>query len=161
MIRSMMRMMITSTMPPKQADGEAQRNADHHRDDHHREADEQRDARAVHEAREHVAAHRIGAEQEARVAALQPERRQLGEAAVLFQRIVRAPGHWRKIATKHDDADDDQADDGAAVFAEGAPEGAKRAGRRGGGCESGDVSRHLAMADPRIDEAIEQIDDAG
>ena len=75
MIRSITRVIATSTALPERHAGQAQQHADDERDAHHRQADEQRDARAVDQAREHVAAQAVGAEQEARAAAVGPDRR--------------------------------------------------------------------------------------
>ena len=62
------------------------------------DADEQRIARAVDQAREHVAADRVGAEQEVGAAALLPERRHQQRVAVLLVgRMRRDSG--AKIAT--------------------------------------------------------------
>ena len=62
--------------------------ADNERDAHHREADEERQARAVDEPRKHVAADVVGAEQEARRAALLPDRRNADGIAELLDRRV-------------------------------------------------------------------------
>jgi hypothetical protein len=82
----------------------------------------------MHEAREHVAAHRIGAEDEIPIAVRGPDWRQAGEAAILFERIVRRQ-ETGEDGEEDDGRHDGEPHDGAAVLAEGAPEGDKRVGR--------------------------------
>ena len=63
------------------------------------EGDGQRDAAAVDEAREHVAAEAVGAEQVAGLRAGEPGRRQRAEHQVLRQRIVRRDQRREERAT--------------------------------------------------------------
>ena len=67
----------------------AERDADQAGRDHRHDADQQRDARAIDEPREIVAAELVGAEQMSGLAALHPERRHETIAEILRERVVR------------------------------------------------------------------------
>ncbi len=65
-------MMKASILPPTKPDSRPSADADHHRQHHRRQAHQQRDARAVHDGREDVAALVVGAQQVLARAALVP-----------------------------------------------------------------------------------------
>src|SRR5207244_4552978 len=110
---------------------EPEYNAGDHRDHHHREADEEGDAAAIHEPREHVAPERIGAQGIVPIAALGPDRWQPGEIAEMIEGIVRRQ-HTSEDGNEDHRRDNGEADDGTAIFAHRMPDGEKRAWRIGG-----------------------------
>ena len=61
-ITSVKRIRTKSAAPPKKPETEPDRHPDRHRDHHRGDADDERDARAPDDAREHVAAQLVGAE---------------------------------------------------------------------------------------------------
>ena len=150
MMRSITRVTSTST---RRIEGrrEAQHDAEPEGDDHHREADEQRHARAVDQAREDVAPEPVGAEQEAPGAALHPDRRRLDGVAELLERRMgrdQRRRRWRPARSARATA----APSTAPLFSpEGMPEGGQRGRRRAGGRltserRRGDVSGHGGSA---------------
>ena len=125
---------------------------------HHREADEQRDARAIDQAREHVATDVIGAEQERAGAAFLPDRRQrgssrncsIGECGARSRReharsgsgARRRRGRARRRGSPRNRCQNSRS-------------GPRLGGRRLRGATSAGIA-----ADPRVDDAVEQIDAA-
>ena len=113
--------------------------------DHHREADEQREPRAVDEAREHVAAELVGAEQEASLPPSCPGRRHADEVAKLLDRRI-GRDEIGEDRAEDEHAEDDEPGDRRPVLAmksarttradSAAPQRALRRGRHG--------SRHRA-----------------
>ena len=81
-------MMIVASDAAAEGGDQPEERAQGNGDDDHREADEERQPRPVDQARKHVAADLVGAEQEARVAALLPDRRNADEIAKLLDRRV-------------------------------------------------------------------------
>ena len=115
-------------------------------DDHDDEADGERIARAMDDARQDIAAHIVGAEQEGGIAARRPGRRRLeGVAELRVGRIGRDPG--REQRHQHQQDEDDEADDGAAVHREIMPELGEGGGARAlghGGRQAWSVSVIIA-----------------
>ena len=148
--------------PPIAAE-QAEDDADHERDAHHRQADEQRHPRAVDQPRQRVVAVAVGAEREAPRAARVPDRRRAHGVAKLLDRRMRRDEIGEDRDQRRSRDNDDEAEHRAAVLAERGPE---RGERRGLGENARPLRRSTAgmatsaaMADPRIDRAIEEVDD--
>ena len=81
-----------SAMPPRIAREQSERNADQGLDGDGERTNRQRDARAVQNGTQEIAALRVGAEQKARVRALAPPRREFGIEHVEACQIERIVG---------------------------------------------------------------------
>ena len=98
----------------------------------HRDADQQRQPRAMDQARKHVAADGVGAERIGATSRPLPERR-LQEGGVVGEVGRMGRDHVGEDRHEHHGDDDDEAGDRAVIGAEIAPELAQRMRRRGGG----------------------------
>ena len=122
-------------------------------------ADHQRQPRAVDQAREHVAADIVGAEREALGAARLPDRRREEMVAELLDRANAARPRRRAPRPASSSTMTPSPTHGAAVLGEAAPEQPQRPGvGRGGGARRARPRRAPSAADPRVEEAVGEID---
>ena len=144
--------------------GKAQRDADDKRNAHHRNADEQGYPRAEDEARQHVMTVAVGSEDKTPGAARLPQRRRPhGVAKLLYRRIggddirrqrrrTMTPNNGEAEKRRRGSRGTRPRTTPAARAARGRPSASSAIGGSSGAASA-------AMPDPRIDDAIDEVDD--